>query len=84
STIRDIVWLAPDGEELTQQQWQDERAIVLGMALGSAGQAGRLVSVFGRGGSLEEFVLPKPQPNMKWEASLSGDKFASFIETPAI
>jgi len=84
STIRDIVWLAPDGEELTQQEWQDERAIVLGMALGSAGQAGRLVLVFGRGGSLEEFVLPKPQPSMKWEASLSGDKFASFIETPAI
>jgi glycogen debranching enzyme len=84
STIRDIVWLAPDGEELTQQEWQDERAIVLGMALGSAGQAGRLVLVFGRGGSLKEFVLPKPQPSMKWEASLSGDKFASFIETPAI
>ena len=82
SSIRDVVWLAPDGQELTQQEWQDDRAIVLGMALGSAGQAGRLILVFGRGGSLEEFVLPKPQQGMVWEASLSGDKFASFIETP--
>ncbi|MEO9167373.1 MAG: hypothetical protein ABI230_03120, partial [Aestuariivirga sp.] len=82
SSIRDIVWLARDGEELTQQEWQDKDANVLGLALGAKSEAGRLVLVFTRGGNVAEILLPKPRPNMMWEASLSCDKFASFIETP--
>ena len=84
SPIRDIVWLSPDGQELLPQEWQDKGAGNLGLALGSASEAGRLAIIFTRGGNIAEFALPKPQPAMVWEASLSGDKFASFIETPAI
>jgi glycogen debranching enzyme len=83
SPVRDIVWLSPDGQELLQQEWQDKDASSLSLALGSATQAGRLAVIFTRGGNIAEFALPKPQLGMVWEASLSGDKFASFIEIPA-
>ena len=83
SPIRDVVWLAPDGQELSQQEWQDEDAGSLGLVLGAEAHAGRLVLVFTRVGNAAETSLPKPQQGMVWEASLSGDKFASFIEMPA-
>lgn len=83
SPVRDIVWLSPDGQELLPQEWQDKDASSLSLALGSATQAGRLAIIFTRGGNIAEFALPKPQLGMLWEASLSGDKFASFIEIPA-
>ncbi|HEY5363936.1 MAG TPA: hypothetical protein VIJ49_07025, partial [Aestuariivirga sp.] len=81
--VRDIVWLSPDGQELLQQEWQDEDVSSLSLALGSATQAGRLAIIFTRSGNIAEFALPKPQLGMVWEATLSGDKFASFIEIPA-
>ncbi|HEY4995286.1 MAG TPA: glycogen debranching enzyme GlgX, partial [Aestuariivirga sp.] len=83
SLVPDIVWLSTDGQELSQQEWQDKDASSLSLALGSATQAGRLAIIFTRGGNIADFAMPKPQLGMMWEASLSGDKFASFIEIPA-
>ena len=69
SRLRDLVWLHPDGRELTPQDWADARAQTFGMLLGgdaiglvdAAGEAihgeSFLVLINGAGQAVE-FVLP--------------------------
>jgi glycogen operon protein len=55
SDIKDIVWMRPDGHEMTQQEWESEHARALAVYLSGAG----LNEVDARGRALtdEDFVL---------------------------
>ncbi|GAB4479785.1 MAG: glycogen debranching protein GlgX [Burkholderiaceae bacterium] len=53
--IKDIVWMRPDGDEMTQQEWESEHARALAVYLSGAGLAE--VDARGRPVTDDDFVL---------------------------
>jgi glycogen operon protein len=79
---KDVSWLAPDGTELTPEQWQDPGGHVLGMLMhGEAAdeldERGRpmvgssLLLLLNGGARSGHFTLPDPEPGGAWRTVLN-------------
>ncbi len=74
---KDITWLAPDGEEMTAEEWTADNVKCLGVRLsgatGEVDDVGRpvtgdtLVYLLNAGASAQPFVLPPLGPRAWWE-----------------
>jgi glycogen operon protein len=89
SGIKDIIWLKPDGTEMTDQEWQQSYARCLGLFLAGAG----LDEYDDRGRPIKDvnfllllnahhdeigFVLPAYHPGMQWKAELDTSRDAGL------
>jgi glycogen operon protein len=68
--VRDVVWLHPDGREMTPEDWNDAGASVLGMHLNISGD--EVLIWFNRHTEVIEAKLPEGE----WEVGLCSDDAA--------
>ncbi|WP_204630462.1 glycogen debranching protein GlgX [Dyella mobilis] len=80
SGIKDVTWLTPDGEEFTEERWNDPQSRCLGMLLdGRANPSGvkkpgvesTLLLLINAHHEAATFVLPKLPPRSEWRLLLS-------------
>ena len=77
--VKDVTWLAPDGNEMTTEQWQDGQARCLGMLLDGraqvsgvqrAGADASLLIVVNANHDPISFNLPKVPHGISWSCKL--------------
>jgi glycogen operon protein len=71
----DVVWLGPSGQPLTETDWQDAHARVLGMFLRGQDAAPSLLVLFNPGEADVDFQLPEV-PRASWGLELSSSDAA--------
>ena len=73
--VKDVTWLAPSGEEMTIEQWQDPNSRCLGMLLDGRAQAtgikrrgsdATLLMIYNAGHQEVGFVLPAVAEGRSW------------------
>jgi isoamylase len=92
--LSDIVWLAPDGNEMTDAQWHEHHTRCLGMYLDGAAinehdDRGRRVHdddflvMLNAGGSDIDFPLPRPHARSEWSLVLDTARPPHFVPDAA-
>jgi glycogen operon protein len=73
--VKDVTWLSPTGDEMTEEQWHDPRGKCFGMLLDGRAQAtgikrrgsdATLLLVFNAFHDVVEFVLPEVPEGRRW------------------
>jgi glycogen operon protein len=66
TSLKDVYWLAPEGREMTNEDWSNGNRRALGMQLGNdAPDGGRFLILFNAAPEPVDFQLPK-QPGGNW------------------
>jgi isoamylase len=88
--VKDLTWLSPAGEEITEEQWKDPKAKCFGMLLdGRAQPSGikqrgsdaTLLIVFNAHHDIVKFTLPQVPEGKRWTRLIDTNLPAGF-ETP--
>src|SRR6185437_9493781 len=67
SALKDVYWLAPEGREMTMDDWGDNNRRALGMQIGNAAADGQRFLVLMNAAPEEaEFHLPANFPGSRW------------------
>jgi isoamylase len=84
--LRDVYWLAPEGEEMTVEDWNDPTRQVLGMQLGNDAPDGERLLLLMNGGTDEvSFSLAADFPSGPWMQVFDSALAAGLVrDTPAI
>jgi glycogen operon protein len=65
--LKDVYWLAPEGHEMTMEDWGDGQRRTFGMQIGNdAADGERFLLLFNAAPDLVEFRLPQDFPNGTW------------------